>query len=194
LSARRCGGELWRWKRVFERSPLRRRALLLRPRPLKPWVPLDEVQGTDDASRRLPPPLARVGRIRSLTEARRRRGRERRGARSSTCLTRRASEPKERRSSPCLRASVRELLIESSTPTEAEIMSARQTEAERSSDAVCGTVDVGVDSDGCRSADSVCGHSWLADSDKRDPRSGVRNHECPSDEVRTKFGRSLRNG
>ncbi len=114
----------------------------------------DAVCGTDDVSRRLrrerfrglasaervmwesTPPLARVGRIRSLTEARRHRGG---GAWSYICCARRASEPMERCSSPCLRASVRELLIERSTTTEAESTSARQTESERSSDAVCGT-------------------------------------------------------
>ena len=40
---------------------------------------------------------------------------------------------------PCLRASVRDFLIERSTPPGAETMSARQTESERSEDGVCGT-------------------------------------------------------
>ena len=49
-------------------------------------------------------------------------------------------------------------------------MSARQTEYGRSPDAVCGTDDIGVDSDANGSADFVCGHSWPADSGDRDPR------------------------
>ena len=46
-------------------------------------------------------------------------------------------------------------------------MSARQTKAERSSDAVCGTDDVGVDSDDRRSVDFVHGHPWFERSQLR---------------------------
>jgi hypothetical protein len=106
---------------------------------LRRWVPACFSMRNGWCQPSTTPPLARVGRIRSLTEARRQRGRE---AWPFIRCARRASEPKERCSSPRLRASVRELLIESSTTTEAKPMSARQTESGRSPDAVCGTIGV----------------------------------------------------
>jgi hypothetical protein len=60
------------------------------------------------------------------TEARRKRGRE---PRPLIRCARRTFEPKTQPSSPCLRVSVRDLLLERSTRTEAEVMSARQTQS-----------------------------------------------------------------
>jgi hypothetical protein len=71
-------------------------------------------------------------------------------------------------------------------------MSARRTESGRSPDAVCGTDDVGVDSDGRRSVDFVHGHPWLDRSRLRPLPLVLLDARVPLDEVQGTDGASRR--